>query len=134
MSELKAGSVFVEFYVEDLAYYARLFCDALGFSVERDESDFMELRSAGAVVLLNGFADLGDGHPFDGFRARNDRGFGIEIGVVVADLLAAHTAALQVEDCSVTGIVARDWGMTDFRILTPHGYYLRVTTPYLPPT
>jgi len=29
----------------------------------------------------------------------------------------------------VSEIVVQEWGMTDYRILTPHGYYLRVTTP-----
>jgi hypothetical protein len=26
-------------------------------------------------------------------------------------------------------VVTQEWGMTDFRIVCPAGYYLRVTTP-----
>ena len=126
---LSNGFVFVELYVEDPSYYAGLFCKALGFRILRDEDDFMELRSDKAVVLLNAFADLEESHPFSDFRGQRRRGLGVEIGVVVSDLQAARAAALEVAGCEVSDIVEQDWGMTDFRIVTPHGYYIRVTLP-----
>jgi hypothetical protein len=47
---------------------------------------------------------------------------------VSSDLEKRWAAAKRIEGCIVSDIVVQDWGMTDFRILTPHGYYLRVTT------
>jgi hypothetical protein len=123
------GFVFVELYVEEPAYYVRIFRDALGFVVVRDEGDFVELRSAQGKVILNAFTDPDPGHPFEHYKDQPRRGVGVEIGVVSERIHEAWAAAKRIEGCAVTDIVAQEWGMTDFRILTPHGYYLRVTTP-----
>jgi hypothetical protein len=125
----KEGFVFVELYVEDPAYYVRLFHGALGFEVTRNEGDFVELRSARAIVLLNRFDEPDAGHPFEHYRTTRPRGLGVEIGIVTERIHEAWTAAKAVEGCTVSDVVTQEWGMTDFRILTPHGYYLRVTTP-----
>ena len=123
------GFVFVELYVEDPAYYVRIF-DALGFTVARDEGDFVELRSSRAIVLLNRFDDPDAGHPFEHYRDETKRrGLGVEIGIVSEHLEATWEKARRIEGCTVTPIVKQEWGMTDYRIRTPHGYYLRVTTP-----
>jgi hypothetical protein len=125
------GFVFVELYVEEPAYYVRIFRDALGFEVLRDEGDFIELASARGLVILNAFEEPDPGHPFERYRAEPRRGVGVEIGVVLdrGRLVASWEAAKRIEGCVVTEIVDQEWGMTDYRILTPHGYYLRVTTP-----
>ncbi len=123
------GYVFVELYVEDPAYYVRLFRDALGFTVARDEGDFVALRSRQGTVLLNAFTDPEPGHPFEHYRDQPRRGLGVEIGIVTERAAEAWAAARAIEGCVVGELVTQEWGMTDFRILTPHGYYLRVTTP-----
>jgi hypothetical protein len=123
------GFVFAELYVEEPAYYVRIFRDALGFRVARDEGDFVELRSERGIVLLNAFDDLAEGHPFEGYRANRKRGIGVELGIVTDALEKVWTAAKAIEGCVVSEIVHQEWGMSDFRILTPHGYYFRVTTP-----
>jgi lactoylglutathione lyase len=123
------GYVFVELYVEDCAYYTRLFRDALGFTVTRDEGDFVALRSKHGTILLNAFTDPDPGHPFEHYRREPRRGVGVEIGIVTERVAEAWAAARSIEGCTVGDLVTQEWGMTDFRILTPHGYYLRVTTP-----
>jgi len=124
----KDGFIFVELFVEDLNYYARIF-ESVGFSVARRESDFVELKSQRGIVLLNSFDDPDPGHPFEHFRDEKRRGVGVEIGIVCESIEVAWKAAKQIEGCAVSDIVHQDWGMTDFRILTPTGYYLRITTP-----
>jgi hypothetical protein len=124
------GYVFVELYVEDPSYYARIFRDALRFEVIRDDGDFIELRSKHGTILLNAFDDPDPGHPFEDYRREPRRGMGVEIGVVIADgIEETWAAAKRIDGCVVTDVVEQEWGMTDYRILTPHGYYIRVTTP-----
>jgi hypothetical protein len=127
----RPGFVFVELYVEDPAYYVRIFRDALGFQVLRDEGTYVELGSSRGMVILNAFEDADAGHPFEHYRQEKRRGIGVEIGIVVdADRLEpTWQAARRIDGCVVSDVVAQEWGMTDYRILTPHGYYLRVTTP-----
>ena len=123
------GFLFLELCCEEPSYYARIFRDALGFKVIRDEGDFMELRSARGLVILSSLTDAEPGHPFEHYREAPRRGIGVEIGIVSDHVEAAWAAAKKIEGCTVTDIVEQEWGMTDFRILTPHGYYLRITTP-----
>lgn len=125
------GTVFVELYVEEPAYYVRIFRDVLGFEVARDEGDFVELRSRHSTVFLNAFGEPEAGHPFEHYRAERRRGVGVEIGVEIEEerLARVWAEARRLEGCTVSDIVQQDWGKTDFRIVTPHGYYLRITTP-----
>jgi hypothetical protein len=56
----------------------------------------------------------------------------VEIGLVVPDLDAAYANALKFKEQGFkvsAGIGLRPWGVRDFRILTPDGYYLRFTEP-----
>jgi hypothetical protein len=47
---------------------------------------------------------------------------------VVADLDRAYAAAQKHKGFPIsTGIVRRPWGVRDFRVLAPEGYYLRFT-------
>jgi hypothetical protein len=55
---------------------------------------------------------------------------GVEIGLVVGDLDKAYAAAVVCNDkgWSISlGIGRRPWGVRDFRVLAPDGYYVRVT-------
>lgn len=126
------GYVFVELYVEHMEYYLRLVRDVLGFEVVRAEDGWAELCSSHGTVILNRHDDPEPGHPFEHFARVRPHGMGVEIGIVCAsrqDLSDKWARARRVPGCVVTDIVDQEWGMTDFRILTPEGYYLRVTTP-----
>jgi len=68
------GYVFVELYVEDPAYYVRLFRDALGFTVTRDEGDFVALRSKQGTVSASRSASSPSARPKRGPRRRASRG------------------------------------------------------------
>ena len=81
------------------------------------------------MILLNAFEDPDPGHPFEHYRQEPRRGVGVEIGIVTLRVAEAWAAAKEIEGCVVSEMVTQEWGMTDFRIVTPHGYSLRVTTP-----
>ncbi|MDW8244619.1 MAG: hypothetical protein RMJ88_15535 [Thermogemmata sp.] len=123
------GSIFVELYTQRLEEYACFFQRVCGFTILRRHDDFYELRSSIAVILLNADEKLSAGHPFQGWLSETNKGIGVEIGIVVSDLEAARAAALLFSGWTVTDIRQQDWGLSDFRVTTPDGYYLRLTTP-----
>lgn len=45
---------------------------------------------------------------------------------MVEDITAAHAHAVAA-DSEVSGLVTQPWGLTDFRLVDPDGYYVRVT-------
>ncbi len=122
------GSVFVELFVRDLAHHKALFQDALGLSVVDEEPAFLKLRSLRGTILLNA-EPLPPGHVFAPPAPPPPHGWGVEIGIVVKDLVRAWEATQRIVGCSVSEIVTQDWGMSDFRVRTAEGFVLRVTTP-----
>ena len=54
---------------------------------------------------------------------------GVEIVLEVPDLDAALAALVRAGGHVVEPIRERPWGLRDFRVLDPDGYYLRITTP-----
>jgi hypothetical protein len=123
------GHVFFELYVLDLAHHVAIFRDALGFSVIEDDGDFVKLASSHGTVLLNSTTTLPPGHPFAGYRTAPRRGIGVELGFVARDLARARQQALKIDGAVVTEVTHQEWGMSDFRILSREGYFIRVTTP-----
>ena len=124
----------IELFVEDLdtsiGFYA-----ALGFAVERREHDYASLRWGDAVIGLAPIAGLPPDGPGPGFtreRLAAARGAGVEIVLEVEDLDAAlavvHAAGHPLPEPPRD----RPWGLRDFRLADPDGYYLRITTPSEP--
>ncbi len=117
----------IELFVDDLdtsiAFYERV----LGFELTRRDERYASLRRGTAVLGLGPVATLPERGPGPGFtqeRLAANRGAGVEIVLEVEDLDAAladaaHAVAEPLQD--------RPWGLRDFRVSDPDGYYVRVT-------
>lgn len=115
----KPGFLFLELNVHDLPAHLKSFEKTAGFRVIRQDGNFVIMQSQRGELLLNGIGDKRD-KPVP-------RVPGVEIGIVVADLDKAHAAAKESDWRIDSGIVKQSWGVRDFRVLSPDGYYLRIT-------
>ena len=122
----------MELFVEDLDVSVAFYRDVLGFQVVRRADDYVSLRRGAAVFGVGPVAKLperADGPGFTRQRLRTGKGAGVEIVLEVdgvAELSALH------EHCRAHATVVeelrqRPWGLQDFRLVDPDGYYLRVT-------
>lgn len=88
--------------------------------------------SAGRVRIgLQRRSALPAEHHFRPAHFAGPRGVGVEIVVEVDDVDAAFTRAWDAavaHDGQVEPLAARPWGQTDFRLIDPDGYYVRVTS------
>jgi catechol 2,3-dioxygenase-like lactoylglutathione lyase family enzyme len=106
----------LELFVDDLDRSVDFYRRVLGFHLVRQDPSYASLCN-GAVVLGLGLAtDL---------PAR--RGVGVEVVLEVDDLEAAYALVRRAGVRPVEAPCERPWGLRDFRILDPDGYYLRVT-------
>jgi lactoylglutathione lyase len=115
-----------ELFPDDLDVAVAFYVDVLRFRVVRDE------RSARNpyVALERGDVRLGlaarpaPEHP-DARRPPT----GVELVLEVDDLAAAHARVRSAGWPLAEDLTDRPWGLRDFRLVDPHGYYWRVTTP-----
>jgi predicted enzyme related to lactoylglutathione lyase len=127
----RIAAVRFELFVHDLERSIRFYRDAFGFTeAPRRSDDYVAVVNHGARIGLSTFAALPAGHHFcDGAAMRS--GVGVEIVFEVDDLryFAERARAL---GAILEPLRRRPWGLDDFRVLDPDGYYIRVTTSSLP--
>ena len=121
--------VSVELHVPDFAP-VRTFYGRLGFAVVRDEpgpDGYLVLRHQRNAIAFWPGSDVVRSHPFFSLHpAGTAPGHGVEIIVTTSELDALYERAKDLE-AVVEPIVMRPWGVRDFRIADPFGYYLRIT-------
>ena len=126
----KPGFIFLELGTQHVAEYADYFRTVVGFELIHQEQGYATLESNLAQLLLMDPRGWPKGHPFYEKTTGSGQGIGIEIGLVVADLDKTFASAVKQKGWPIsTGIVRRPWGVRDFRVLSPDGYYLRFTEP-----
>ena len=122
-------SLRLELFVEDsdaaIAFYTKL----LGFELVRRESGYASVRRGSVVLGLGPISKLPEegGYFTRGIKERR-RGLGVEIVLEVDDVDALHESVSASGHPILEPMQRRPWGLTDFRLADPDGYYLRLTS------
>lgn len=119
----------LELFVADIAIARRFYVGVLGFEAGPEGYGGYTPVSRGNIQLaFNSNDRLPDDHPVK--VGRDDRpGRGVEIVIEVDDIKAAY-AHVQASGWPISSEFAtHPWGLSDFRIIDPDGYYLRISTP-----
>jgi lactoylglutathione lyase len=121
----------MELFVDDLDVGVAFYVDVLGFQVMRRAEDYVSLRRGAVVLGLGPVAKLpeDDGPGFTRRRLAADKGAGVEIVLELDDLaqLSELHDRCQAGRVVVDALQRRPWGLSDFRVVDPDGYYLRLT-------
>ena len=109
-----------------IAFYTRV----LAFELARHEpGDYASLRLGGVVLGIGPVAKLPEeGGYFGREIAALRRGLGVEIVIEVDDVDGWHERVAASGHPILEPLRDRPWGLRDFRISDPDGYYLRVTS------
>lgn len=118
----------LELFVRDLAASVAFYRDALGFELHEKSPTYVEARNGDVLLGIGPQTSLPRGHHFSPQALAGQEGAGIEIVLEVDDVRAGYerVVAAGYAPEQVPGV--RPWGLTDFRIVDPDGYYLRVTS------
>lgn len=115
--------LFVDAPETSIDFYRRV----LGFESQGSSSaEYTMLKNGDAVIAINSRSVLSDDHPLridTGQRA----GLGVEIVLKVADVEGAYRTAKE-SGWPVSDLALQPWALRDFRLVDPHGYYVRVTS------
>lgn len=83
---------------------------------------------AGAVTIgIQHHRNLSADHHFSPARLSGPRGVGVEVDDIDAAYAVASIEATR-HGGRVEPLMQRTWGATDFRLVDPDGYYIRVTS------
>jgi len=109
-----------------IAFYTRV----LAFELSRHEpGDYASLRLGGIVLGIGPVAKLSEeGGYFGRDIATYRRGLGVEIVIEVDDVERCHERVAASGHPILEPLQDRPWGLRDFRISDPDGYYRRITS------
>ena len=100
----------------------------LGFEKEPERPGGYTPLAKGSVRLaLNLLSDLSANHPIRP-AAEEQPGRGVEIVLEVEDVEAVYRHVVSQRWPRSAELTRQPWGLTDFRVLDPDGYYWRVTS------
>ncbi len=118
----------LELFVADLPASLDFYRRVLGFEPgPRQTGGYTPLGKRSVRIALNPLSDLPEGHPLR-VAAGERPGLGVEIVLEVESIVAMHQHVVS-ENWPLSGELSRQsWGLTDFRISDPDGYYWRVTS------
>jgi lactoylglutathione lyase len=122
----------VELFVESMDVSVGFYRDVLEFRVERWAEDYASLRRGAVVLGLGPVAKLpeqAEGGGFTRQRLHRDKGAGVEIVLEVDELdeLRALYEQCRQRTAISEPLRRQPWGLHDFRLTDPDGYYLRIT-------
>jgi catechol 2,3-dioxygenase-like lactoylglutathione lyase family enzyme len=124
-------SLRLELFVRDMELAIDFYTRILRFVVLRREREYASLQNGSFILGLgpiDKLSDDSDSHYFTRSKLSGDRGLGVEIVLEVDDVQAYYE---HVQSCGYPikePLQERNWGLTDFRIVDPDGYYLRLTS------
>ena len=114
----------IEIFPSDLKKSLRFYTHHLGFSLQKDGGTYAYVKKDNIFIIMVE-SDFGDK------RAEIERlrqpPTGFEIVIEVDDLEAERDALVAKRIKLLEDITLRSWAMKDFRLLDPHGYFLRYT-------
>jgi len=121
-------TVRLELFVDDLPASLDFYSRVLGFEIGKGEADGYTALTNGEVRLgLNLRANLPDDHPVQ--SVANERlGRGVEFVLEVDDIEGMYKQVMAQDWPLADKLRRQPWGLTDFRLLDPDGYYLRITS------
>ena len=124
----QATTLRLELFVVDLPASLDFYRRVLGFEPgPRQTGGYTPLAKGSVRIALNPRSDLADDHPLR-MAAGERPGLGVEIVLEVEDIVAMHQRVVS-QSWPLSGELSRQpWGLTDFRVADPDGYYWRVTS------
>jgi lactoylglutathione lyase len=126
--------LFIELHVSSfepvLDFYGRLGFTKVAHRKERLDPEYLVMQKDGTIINFWPGTDQARTHSyFKQFPPDSQPGYGIELMIPVADIEAYYEQVRQFANI-VSELKLRPWGVKDFRIADPFGFYLRITEPH----
>ncbi|RWQ73370.1 VOC family protein [Bacillus cereus] len=117
----------LELFVDDLQRSIRFYEEILGFafSKKNETSAMVKLEDFALLLTRDHILDKNHYLKKGGF---NPKGKGVEVIIVFDNIEQLYQHVLEKDYPVESNLKTQSWGMKDFRIVDPDGYYLRLTS------
>jgi predicted enzyme related to lactoylglutathione lyase len=131
MTDDTTNHIQIELHVPDfetvLEFYGKLGFKKVWHHSEKTNPHYLVMERQGTILnFWPGNDHVWEQGYFKKFPKDSVRGYGVEIFLPVDDIKSYYNEVKQFANV-VAEINLRPWGLRDFRIVDPFGYYLRVT-------
>jgi uncharacterized glyoxalase superfamily protein PhnB len=116
-----------ELFVKDTHASADFYTRILGFQCDTDAGPYIQARSGSVHIGICDQANLPESHHFSPQALQGRKGVGTEIVLEVENLDAYYERVTKSGYAIREALAKRPWGLRDFRLVDPDGYYLRIT-------
>lgn len=128
-SQPRGMTLRLELFVTDLDKSLDFYTNVLGFERMKGGPTYAPVRSGAVVIGLGRVKGLPKQHPFNPEVQTDRKGLGAEIVLEVDDVAAFFKKVEATGYKNIASPLRKQlWGLTDFRIIDPDGYYLRITS------
>lgn len=119
----------VELFVEDVANVLAFYVDLLGFRVyyTSEKDKYVGLRRGSDIVGVKDRSTLPADHYFPPSAWAQPNGIGLEMAIETPDVDAIYRRVQERGYPVLTPLGRRPWGLRDFRLADPAGFYVCVT-------
>jgi len=117
----------LELFVKNIEESMKFYRNVLGFILPEDTNkSYISIRKGNVVLGLGEMKNLRKNHPVK-VSSGQRIGLGIEIVLEVENIKDVYKKVIEEDYPIQTELTKRPWGLEDFRIIDPDGYYLRIT-------
>lgn len=121
-------SVRFELFSNDPKKSVDFYTKILGFELTYSDTSYFVLKRDMVVIGVCYASELAEDHYFRPEVLRERKGLGVEI-VFEVDSIEEEYKKIQANGLIIAEeLKKQEWGLTDFRLLDPDGYYLRITS------
>jgi predicted enzyme related to lactoylglutathione lyase len=124
------ASLRLELFSSNVEQSVNFYTKILNFSNEDDSinQSYQQVIKGSVILGIGSEAEMSENHYLRLKGNDSRRGIGVEIVLEVDDILAAYQRAKRSGYPIHAELQDRPWGLTDFRLIDPDGYYIRVTS------
>lgn len=130
--ELMQNTAVIELHVPDFEkvkdYYGKLGFQVMRETSPQDKKGYLVLKMEDNLLCFwAGNEQVYEQSYFKQFPRNTKRGYGVEIVIMVTDIERYYERVKDLANV-VEPLAVRAWGLKDFRVEDPFGYYLRITS------
>jgi len=126
--------ILIELHVSDFEkvkeFYGRLGFEVVWERKPEGKKGYLVIKRGESILCFwPGTEEVYNQSYFKQFSKDTKRGYGVEIGIIVEDIESFYN---QIKDSVkvVDELQVQPWGLKDFRIEDPFGFYLKLSEPY----